>query len=66
MSAQNAAFDWVMERVAFGLKHKQPEHDAIAADINAWLDAGHVIERLGNTGVTKDNPYSYNNQQKAK
>lgn len=46
------------------LKHKQPEHDAIAADINAWLDKGHVIERLGNTGVTKDNPYPYNQPRK--
>ena len=48
------------------LTHKQPEHDAIAQDLNAWLDKGGVIERLGNTGVTKDNPFSYNNQSKVK
>jgi hypothetical protein len=45
------------------LAHKQPEHDAIAADINAWLDKGHVIEKLGNTPV-QSGKYAYNNQEK--
>ena len=35
------------------LKHKQPEHDAINADINRWLDAGNVIQKLGTTQQIK-------------
>ena len=31
------------------LKHKQPEHDAIAADINKYLSEGKLIEILGTT-----------------
>lgn len=44
------------------LTHKQPEHDAIAADLSAWLEKGNVIERLGNTPVTKYYPHNYNNR----
>lgn len=43
------------------LSHKQPEHDAIAADISAWLDRGNVIERLGNTPVRHST--NYNNSE---
>ena len=53
-----------MTSLESALKHKQPEHDAIASDINAWLDKGHVIERLGNTPVSAENRYNYNNQEK--
>ena len=42
----------------------QPAHDAIAADLNKWLDAGNVIERLGNTSVSETNLYRYNNRKK--
>ena len=44
------------------LTHKQPEHDAIACDLQAWLDKGNVIERLGNSPVS-ENLYRYNNNQ---
>ena len=40
------------------LTHKQPEHDAIAQDLSAWLDAGNVIERLGNTPVRIGGEYN--------
>ena len=46
------------------LTHKQPEHDAIAHDLSAWLDAGNVIEKLGNTPVSDTNLYRYNNRKK--
>lgn len=31
------------------LRHKQPEHDAIANDLSEWLSHGGVIEKLGNS-----------------
>lgn len=48
------------------LTHKQPEHDAIAADLSAWLDAGNVIEKLGNTNFSKSNEFRYNNRKESK
>lgn len=53
-----------MTSLSSDLKHKQPEHDAINADLHAWLDKGGVIEKLSNTPIAKENPYSYNNQQR--
>lgn len=54
-----------MTSLSSDLKHKQPEHDAIATDINRWLDAGNVIERLGNSPLTENN-YRYNNRKESK
>ena len=48
------------------LKHKQPEHDAISNDINAWLQKGHVIEKLGNTPIKTGIDVKFNNQEKKK
>lgn len=53
-----------MTSLTSDLKHKQPEHDAIQCDINAWLSKGHVIERLGNTPMRPERGYTYNNSQK--
>ena len=46
------------------LRHKQPEHDEIANDINAWLQAGHVIEKLGNTPIKTGIDVKFNYQEK--
>jgi len=49
------------------LKHKQPEHDAINADINRWLDAGNVIQKLGTTQQIKHGPeYTIRSYQERK
>jgi len=49
------------------LKHKQPEHDAIAADINLSLDAGKLIEILGTTQQIKHGPeYTIRSYQERK
>ena len=40
------------------LTHKQPEHDAIAHDLSAWLDKGNIIEKLGNTPVRIGGEYN--------
>ena len=48
------------------LTNKQPEHDAIAHDLSAWLDAGNVIEKLGNTNFSKSNEFRYNNRKESK
>ncbi|MGP1665609.1 MAG: hypothetical protein ACTS5I_06810 [Rhodanobacter sp.] len=46
------------------LTHKQPEHDAIAADLHKWLDAGNIIERLGNTPLRKnETTIKFNNRK---
>ena len=38
------------------LKHKQPEHDAINADIERYLSSGKLIEILGTTQQIKHGP----------
>ena len=48
------------------LRAKQPEHDATANDINAWLQAGHVIEKLGDTPIKTGIDVKFNNQEKKK
>lgn len=48
------------------LTHKQPEHDAISADLNAWLDKGNVIEKLGNTPLKHKTEIRYNNRKESK
>lgn len=49
------------------LKHKQPEHDAIESDINRWLDAGNVIQKLGTNQQIKHGPeYTIRSYQERK
>jgi len=49
------------------LKHKQPEHDAIAADINKYLSSGKLIEILGTTQQIKHGPeYTIRSYQERK
>ena len=47
------------------LTHRQPEHDAIAQDLSAWLDAGNVIEKLGNTPLKHKTEIRFNNRKDA-
>lgn len=55
-----------MTSLSSDLKAKQPEHDAINADLMRWLDRGGVIERLGNTPMKKEPRIKFNNQEKVK
>ena len=49
------------------LKHKQPEHDAISADIEAYLSSGKLIEILGTTQQIKHGPeYTIRSYQERK
>ena len=53
-----------MTSLSRDLKAKQPEHDAINADLMRWLDRGGVIQKLGNTPLKPERGYTYNNSQK--
>jgi hypothetical protein len=56
-----------MTSLSSDLKHKQPEHDAIASDVQRWLDAGHVVELLGNTDFSREGQqFRYNNRRESK
>lgn len=49
------------------LKHKQPEHDAIEADINKYLSDGKLIEILGTNQQIKHGPeYTIRSYQERK